>query len=293
MTKDPKDKPSELAKATPAAVTAPASVGPVEGLDEVLPEQIELPALMLVQAMSKNVGEARMGDWLLKSTGRVYGPRVRIVPIAAFNTRVFFDRETSTLLCSSLDGKRPSGGISPPDPRGKEYGDCGTCYFGQRQTDPKNPRSKLPAPCAAQINFIALIWGPDDKEVDRQLCRIQFKRTSWRCGQQIITNAQFSAARFKSLAAQLYELTAKVEEGGVGKYAVATSRVLGPTAATFPNIEAEARAYGAIWAGARDRLARDIVSEAEHEGDEAGGSAPPTAAASTNPGDAPADDLPF
>jgi len=291
----PAPLPAPVASANLPATLAPSSR--VEGLDEVLPGQVNVPMLVLVQGTSKDVGEARVGEWLLRSTGKVYGTKVRIVPVSQFNTRGYFRKDEDAPACTSLDGRVPESGSSPADPRGVVYHDCGRCFFAQRHPDPKNPRSKLPSPCAAQINFLALVWGMEDEEIDRQLCRIRFKRSSWLCGSQIISNAQMNALRVKTLWGTLYELSTKIEEGGMGKYGVPSARVIGPIEKTFPNISEEARAYSMIWSKQRELLARESLAPDTEEMEGVAPAdvhaAPASKGVAPNEGGPPVDDLPF
>lgn len=293
-----KPEPAALAPvpkaALPAAPPAPINTQ-VEGLDDVMPEQVEVPLLVQVQGTSKNVGDARIGDWYMRSTGRSYGQRVRLVPIAKFDTRGYFIQNEPTPQCLSIDGRVPLGGKSPASPLGKTSTTCADCYFAERQPDPKNPRKRLPAPCAAQINFLALVGDEEDPPDEWRLCRVRFKRTSWQVGRDIVSNAQFSANRVKTLWGIVYQLwTAKIEENALGKYAVPAVKELGLTAVVQPELEERARAYSAIWKTTRERIAKESMTPDEDPGEaQEVEPAPVQTVATPSSGNVPKDDLPF
>lgn len=281
----------EIIKAPASGVGAPAPMH-VEGLDEVLSEHVKAPRLRIVQSQSKGLDVAKTGDFFLESRGRYYGTKVRFIAIGQFNSRVYFEQGTEMPLCTSEDGKTPFGGEAPIDPKGVIAHDCERCYFAVRQKDPANPRGRLAAPCAAQINFLGLVMAPDEKETAAELCVVQFKRSAWDCGRAIISNAQFSARTVKTLWGFVYELTTKMEDGKRGKYAVPYHAVAGLTERLYPKIEDVARGYAGIWSALRARLVRESLVRDEDDFVEV---APEAAAPTAAPGSegTPKDDLPF
>jgi hypothetical protein len=289
----------EVAKRQETAVGAPAAAGgQVQGLGDVLPEQVDIPRLVLVQGMTRDRGAAQVGDWILRSTNRNYGQKIRLVPIAQFNTRGYFVKDVPAPMCTSLNGMKPVGGASPVDPNGKIHHECSTCYFAQRQPDPANPKQKLPAPCAAQINFLALVFGPEDEMAEVELCQVRLKRTAWKCGSQIITAAKMQSMRFDTLWGMVHAITVKLEKGKMGDYAVPFAapildgKVPASSEKIYPGIDRMARFYSRIWDKLHDRLAQESVDQQDGESVAADhGTA--TATAAPAHGAPPDDDLPF
>lgn len=276
----------------PSALTKGAEA--IEGMGEVLPHQIEIPLLVVVQGTSRDIGDAKPGDWFLRSTGRSYGARINVVPITWFTTRGYFVKDQPGPMCISLDGKVPLDGESPTAPNGRVYRACSGCYFSTRQPDPKNPRSKLPAPCAEQINLLALVMAPDEKEAAAQLCRIRLKRTSYKCGSQIISNALMNAPRYGKVWGQVYQLTNVIEQGEIGKYAVPHQMAIGDADKLYPKIDAIARDRWNAWKAVKDHYVNESVAPDDSvEAEPAADAEPAPAAASAQPGKPPPDDLPF
>lgn len=294
---------SELTKRPSSQV--PAMGAAMEGMDEVRPEEIKVPRLIMRQGTSKDVpDDVKLGNWFARTVNRDYGPRVGFLPIAKFNSRVYFKKGDPMVQCSSLDARVPvlregmDEATSPEDPNGAIYQECGNCFFAQWQPNPEQP-AKNYQPCAAQINFLGFAIPLDGDEADRQLCIVTFKRKSWKAGSQIVTMLATSGA--PSVSHFALQLSTVVEQGPMSKYAVAMAQSLGPAAKKWPGASEACRPFRDAWAKMRVHAAEATVAEADDDEDKAAAEVAPPPAAKKHAAEKPRvttgpekdDDLPF
>lgn len=132
------------------------------------PEDLELPRLTLVQAMSKAVEEdgAKPGQWYVGG----YDPKddVILIPLKAGKARQYWDNQE--LRCSSPDAVTGYG-----DPGG----DCGTCPMAVWQ--PGQNGKNQPPKCSFAYSYIA--WSVTHEGI----VMIDFKRTGLAAGKTLNT----------------------------------------------------------------------------------------------------------
>lgn len=133
------------------------------------------PDIKLAQpALGKRPASIAMGQWYVPLSGEALGNKLIVVPIAHFPTRSYFPKEgdpnfvKDAILprCSSVDGKYPVSGESPPckDSTGETFVDnCLSCPYGRWRKDASDPRgkSRIPPLCASAINLFVVAYDPN------------------------------------------------------------------------------------------------------------------------------------
>lgn len=281
----------------------------LEGLEEVQAHQVKIPPLILRQGTSKDVPrEVPLGNYFLRVHGLDMGRRLSVVCVAMFNSRVLFPKGAVRPACSSVDGRFPVAqdgdvtGLSPKDPNGKRWDECGDrtrnpsgcCWFNRWTPNPDAP-GKNYVPCAEQINYLALVIPEGKKEGERQLCVLTFKRKSWKAGSNIITTAQTTGG-IKALNDLAFEVFSYAEKGQQGEYAVSDVRKLGLAKDLFPETWADANGIRDGWKRLRAELAEQSTATADDDEEGPGATvvdAPSAGATSAKPAAGTPDDLPF
>jgi hypothetical protein len=259
-----------------AQVALPGGGGmTVRGAEDALPDQIQVASLRILQpSTTEKPGDGRDGDWYNPQGGISYGKKVTLIPIALFNSRTMWDRDSEDLteppLCSSLDGRFPEGGESYPLPNGGTASNCLACPYSQRTRDPDNPRKRMPSKCDLVINYYGFVYpGHEDINVDDEplLARIAFQRTSYGIGEKILGAATHARPR-RSLWGTAFHLATEQGDKTKGNYYVATMAQAGITDKLIPGLEASCEAAFDQWAELKARVIAEAAAEVMGEEDD-------------------------
>ncbi len=138
--------------------------GGLVGRENVEPEDLVLPSLLLLQGMSEPVTNqeegAQPGKFWLSTAGEVLNPPLRLVLVHHSRSRALFPQPNNPRT-SDLKKCLARAGI-----KGTEYGDCDACDHKKW-----GPNNEAPA-CAESHNFVA--WTPYGAAVLR-LAKSSFK----------------------------------------------------------------------------------------------------------------------
>ncbi len=90
------------------------------GTDNIGKEDLIMPRIKVVQAMTKEKHESQPGEWLHNISGKGYGKEVTVIPIVHWKSNIMFN-DALKIECRSYDGK--------VDLEGKSCNECGKFRF--------------------------------------------------------------------------------------------------------------------------------------------------------------------
>lgn len=123
----------------------------VVGMENLAPEDVQLPYIRLTQSVSDDVqeGKAQAGEFRHSITGEKLPQPLEFVPVMVSITRArFVDRAR---VCFSVDGITGQG-----DPGGQ----CAACPYAQWSTDQSGKR--IPPACPKGYQYVCIIPGRED-----------------------------------------------------------------------------------------------------------------------------------
>lgn len=199
------------------------------------------------------------GVWFVPLTGESLGDKIRLIPIAQFFTRAYWDKEdldAEEPICASDDGLHPISGKSPVV-GGTAVEICAACPLQKWTTDPKDRKVRNPPVCSRSINYFGVVLGADGSQ---RIARIGFKRTSYKAGSDIeaVTRAAMPP---RPLWGTVFELSLSKVEQPKRKYFVAKQRVVGLTSQQHAEAFAECEALFKQWQGMKARVAAESMSD--------------------------------
>lgn len=159
----------------PKAELAPP--GGLVGRENIEPEDLILPSMLLLQGMSDPVTDgqegAQPGNFWLSTAGEVFKPPLRLVLVHHSRSRALFpqpgnERTANLKKCLARAGVR-----------GTEYGDCETCDHKEW-----GPHNEAPA-CAESHNFVA--WTPYGP------CVLRLAKSSFKAARNFLTTWTMSS----------------------------------------------------------------------------------------------------
>ena len=147
------------------------AAGGLVGRENVEPEDLVLPTLLLLQGMSEPVTEqiegAQPGKFWLSTAGEVINPPLRVVLVHHSRSRALFPQPNNPRT-SGLKKCLARNGIT-----GTEYGSCDACEHQKW-----GPNNEAPA-CAESHNFVASTkYGP---------CVLRLAKTSYKAARNFLT----------------------------------------------------------------------------------------------------------
>lgn len=225
-------KPAALAKVAGPFVHTPGG--------NLRPEDLEVPRLKLIQAMSKEAqeGAAKPGTIINTLTMDAVDQPLTIVPVLRFYGRFFYrpkqqDKMNAWMdLCTGKDmaksfmeaaGTKMDILCRSDDCRtGTRFGACDACPFSQG----------FPSPCTSLMNFIVV--EPTKGHAPRGL---SFYKTSYKAGKRINALHDEIVGRDKPLYLRSYKMSAKQTTNDLGTFYVWN---VVPGEATTPAVVAQA-----------------------------------------------------
>lgn len=123
----------------------------VVGMENLAPEDVQLPYIRLTQSVSGDVqeGKAQAGEFRHSITGEKLPSPLEFIPVMVSITRArFVDRAR---VCFSVDGITGQG-----DPGGQ----CAACPYAQWSTDQSGKR--IPPACPKGYQYVCIIPGRED-----------------------------------------------------------------------------------------------------------------------------------
>jgi hypothetical protein len=158
----------------PAGALAP--VGGLVGRENIEPEDLVLPSMLLLQGMSEPVtgGEqgAQPGNFWLTTAGEVFKPPLRVILVHHSRSRALFPQPNNPRT-SELKKCLARAGV-----KGTVYGICDNC-----EHTAWGPRNEPPA-CSESHNFVAWTqFGP---------CVLRLAKTSFKAARNFLTTWRMS-----------------------------------------------------------------------------------------------------
>ena len=196
--------------------------GNAEGLENVSPNDIVLPRIKLMQALSPEVtaGKFKPGDMVNSLTGLKYAGAIEFIPVLHYKSRMFWqDRSKgNAVLCSAPDGKKPIDPNAAPKIAKqlkiavfpKAINNCDECPFSQFATEEDDPKDRAPK-CTYYHNFPILIKG------DRLPSALAMSRTKLKVGQNLLSLAM-TAGEAIPIYSKYYKLTSILEKKNNNTY---------------------------------------------------------------------------
>lgn len=142
----------DIVKIQPAGQLAQRQAGPVDGFENMGPEDVTQPRLMLAQSMTpqtkrkdhKYIDGLQEGMFFNSVTGEIYGEKVKVTPIMFFKANLLFRdmKAGGGLLCRANDARR---GVGDPG------GECAKCPKLQWLNNSEPPE------CTLYHNYAALV----------------------------------------------------------------------------------------------------------------------------------------
>jgi hypothetical protein len=179
------------------------------GLENVRPEDLILPRLMICQALSPQkkrssdnfIPGLEDGNLFNTVTGEVYGGKVKIVPLVYTQSRILFRdlEEGGGMLCQSLNGIN-GGKLSPT---------CDACPKSKFSEDGDVPE------CSLFMNFACLLMP------SKQLIAVSFKSSGLKAARAWISRMKYTD---KPIFSQVYAISTVEKKGAKGEYFVPTIR---------------------------------------------------------------------
>ncbi len=158
------------------ATGALAPVGGLVGRENIEPEDLVLPSMLLLQGMSEPVtgGEqgAQPGNFWLTTAGEVFKPPLRVILVHHSRSRALFPQRNNPRT-SELKKCLARAGV-----KGTVYGICDNC-----EHTAWGPRNEPPA-CSESHNFVAWTqYGP---------CVLRLAKTSFKAARNFLTTWRMS-----------------------------------------------------------------------------------------------------
>lgn len=164
-----------------------------EGKEMVRAEDIIIPRVAVIQALSPQVKERRagLGDLFNIVTGANYGPEMSFIPLFFFTTQIMWDSPNpgASIECLARDGEH-----------GSRYGACASCKYREFSTD-NNGLSVQPK-CTTFKNILLLPYAEGVALTEQSPAVFSGKRTGIREISAFITRA--TSERFAGRELPLY-----------------------------------------------------------------------------------------
>lgn len=181
-----------------------------QGLENVGQQEMVLPRLGLCQSMTpqrkrsdpKFIEGLTEGDYFNTITQAVYGPKVFVIPLFFFRSRILFNpmEEGGGLRCQAFDARV---GVGDPG------GDCDRCPLAQFQKDAK------PA-CSLFYNYVSLVLDdPARTPAVADMAVVSFKSTGLKVSRQWNSLMRL---RGTDAFAGVYELSSASMRNDVGEW---------------------------------------------------------------------------
>jgi len=197
----------ELSKEVPAYLMKKDGEA-ARGFENVRKEDLQLPRLKLLQALSPEVadGKGKAGDILNSLSDQNYGNELTFIPIISSYSRVYWESKErdAEILCSSDDGLVPSPRVENPPAES-----CATCPNSKFQKDKKTGKENPPL-CTEFYNFPVLVNG-------REPAGLAFSRSKINVAKRMMSKAVY-AGKGMDLFGLKFKLRTKSERSSKGDY---------------------------------------------------------------------------
>lgn len=176
------------------------------GFEDIEKEDILLPRIKLLQALSPEVTKDKMkpGTMINSITQEFYPDEIYFTPLLFKKSRIYFKprEEGGGILCSSQDAKIPTTEIYAKT--------CMECRYKDWNTEAKTDKDKQPK-CTVFYNFPCIVEGIG-QPVALSLCRTKVK-----IGKLLISLGKYAGGNVDMFALR-YKLSIVAEESQFGPY---------------------------------------------------------------------------
>lgn len=176
------------------------------GFENVRKEDLQLPRLKLLQALSPEVaaGKGQPGDIVNSLSDTNYGKELTFIPILSTYSRVWWEgkERDADILCSSDDGLVPSPRVE--NPPAETCAECPNSKFTEKAG------KELPPACTEFYNFPVLAAG-------KEPAGLAFSRSKITVAKKLMSKAVY-AGKGMDLFALKFKLRSKLEKGSKGDY---------------------------------------------------------------------------
>jgi len=211
MKKGSKKKNQELVSPAIGDITIPDYLrkGIGRGMEQVQKEDILLPRIKLLQALSPEVVdlEQKNGTMSNSVTNENYGAELLFIPVLHWKSRIYFEGigQAAKILCASQDG------LTPTVP--SEYAKvCLECLMGKWNDAAKTKKDQAPK-CNIFYNFIILL-----PEYAMTPIALSLGRTKIKIAKKLLSTARYIGGGKLDLFALKFKLGVKIESSDSGPF---------------------------------------------------------------------------